>query len=320
MTQGGPALTMSGDILGMLRYMSPEQALGNRREMDHRTDIYSLGGTLYELLTLQPAFGGDDRKGLIRRLVEEDPPPPRSVTPAIPRDLETIVLKAMAKEPSQRYAIAWELADKTVKLNQGASNPSCEADACAIRARLHAALGRRKEALADFDKARRLAPTCIFWVPGPRERAEAYVIHYGLLRPNFNPQPTPTPRSSWPKSTGVWARRNLPIAGLKRPPRGWKRTSPRPRTSALTAPRQPSCWGFPKTRERRRRNPAIRSEDSSGQEGKAQPDLLEMGIACEDLRNPQVLHDDHRSEIDKGDIRLVVVLLAHLPGAAELPG
>ena len=111
MIQGDPALTLTGDILGTLRYMSPEQALGNRREMDHRTDIYSLGVTLYELLALQPAFGGDDRKRLIRQLVEEEPPPPRSVNPAIPRDLETIVLKAMAKEPSQRYAVAREFAD-----------------------------------------------------------------------------------------------------------------------------------------------------------------------------------------------------------------
>lgn len=111
MTRKDPALTMTGDIVGTLRYMSPEQALGDRRQMDHRTDIYSLGVTLYELLTLQPACAGANRERLIRRLVEEEPRRPRLVNPAIPRDLETIVLKATAKEPGQRYATAREMAE-----------------------------------------------------------------------------------------------------------------------------------------------------------------------------------------------------------------
>lgn len=107
----GAALTMTGDIVGTLRYMSPEQAQGKRSEMNHRTDIYSLGVTLYELLTLQPAFAGDNREMLVRRLLEDDPPRPRIVSRAIPRDLETIVLKGTAKEPQQRYATAQEMAD-----------------------------------------------------------------------------------------------------------------------------------------------------------------------------------------------------------------
>ena len=111
MTQKDPALTMTGDIVGTLRYMSPEQAVGRRREMDHRTDIYSLGITLYELLTLRPAFVGESRATLVRSLLEQDPPPPRRVDPAIPRDLETIVLKATAKESSQRYPTVQEMAD-----------------------------------------------------------------------------------------------------------------------------------------------------------------------------------------------------------------
>jgi tetratricopeptide (TPR) repeat protein len=92
--------------------MSPEQALARRVVIDGRTDIYSLGVTLYELLTLRPAVDGQDRQEILRKIAEEEPAPPRALNPAVPRDLETIVLKAMAKEPSGRYATAKELADE----------------------------------------------------------------------------------------------------------------------------------------------------------------------------------------------------------------
>ena len=98
--QGNPGLTLTGDILGTLRYMSPEQALAKRVVIDGRTDIYSLGVTLYELLTLRPAFDGQDRQEILRKIAEEEPAPPRKLNPAVPRDLETIVLKAMAKDPA----------------------------------------------------------------------------------------------------------------------------------------------------------------------------------------------------------------------------
>ena len=110
--QGNPGLTLTGDILGTLRYMSPEQALAKRVVIDGRTDIYSLGVTLYELLTLRPAIDGQDRQEILRKIAEEEPAPPRKLNPAVPRDLETILLKAMAKEPSGRYATAKELADE----------------------------------------------------------------------------------------------------------------------------------------------------------------------------------------------------------------
>jgi serine/threonine protein kinase len=93
-------LTLTGDMLGTLRYMSPEQALARRGVVDQRSDIYSLGVTLYELLTLQPAVVGHDRKELLERIANEDPIPPRRLNPAIPRDLETIVQKASAKSPA----------------------------------------------------------------------------------------------------------------------------------------------------------------------------------------------------------------------------
>ncbi len=104
-------LTLTGDVLGTLRYMSPEQALGKRPLVDGRTDVYSLGATLYELLTLRPAFAGDDRQEILRRIAQEEPPSPRRLNPAMPAPLETIVLTAMAKEPARRYATAAALRD-----------------------------------------------------------------------------------------------------------------------------------------------------------------------------------------------------------------
>jgi tetratricopeptide (TPR) repeat protein len=109
--QDDPSLTRSGDLLGTLRYMSPEQVRGARHEIDATTDIYALGLTLYELLTLRPAFGAADRQVLLRRILQDEPIPPRRIDPSLPRDLETIVLKAIAKEPRARYSSARALAD-----------------------------------------------------------------------------------------------------------------------------------------------------------------------------------------------------------------
>jgi tetratricopeptide (TPR) repeat protein len=109
--QSDVRLTMSGDVVGTLRYMSPEQALGQRMVVDHRTDMYSLGATLYELLTLEPVFGADDRRELLRQIAFDEPVPPRRRNNAIPAELETIVLKALEKEAAARYATAQELAD-----------------------------------------------------------------------------------------------------------------------------------------------------------------------------------------------------------------
>jgi serine/threonine protein kinase/Flp pilus assembly protein TadD len=109
--QGQAGLTVTGDLVGTLRYMSPEQAGAQPIGVDHRTDIYSLGATLYEFLTLEPAFNGDDRHELLRRLATEEPRPLRKVNKAAPAYLETIVLKAMAKNPLERYATAQEMAN-----------------------------------------------------------------------------------------------------------------------------------------------------------------------------------------------------------------
>jgi serine/threonine protein kinase len=104
-------LTMTGDLLGTLRYMSPEQALARHGLLDHRTDVYSLGATLYELITGRPAVEGQDRQLIFERLAGQEPPAPRSIDRQVPVDLETIVLKSLAKEPAERYATARELAE-----------------------------------------------------------------------------------------------------------------------------------------------------------------------------------------------------------------
>jgi serine/threonine protein kinase/Flp pilus assembly protein TadD len=109
--QSETGLTLSGDVVGTLRYMSPEQASGDPAAVDHRTDVYSLGATLYELLTAHPVFDGRDRQELLRRISSEDARPPRRLNPAVPAELQVIVLKALEKDPRARYATAGELAD-----------------------------------------------------------------------------------------------------------------------------------------------------------------------------------------------------------------
>jgi serine/threonine protein kinase len=105
--QAGSDLTQSGDVVGTLRYLAPERFSGIA---DARADIYGLGVALYELLTLRPAFPATDRHRLIRDIAHTEPVLPRGIEPRIPRDLETIVLKAMAKEPKQRYETAVDMA------------------------------------------------------------------------------------------------------------------------------------------------------------------------------------------------------------------
>jgi eukaryotic-like serine/threonine-protein kinase len=115
------SLTATGDVLGTVRYMSPEQVAGKPNVVDPRTDVYSLGITLYELATLQAAFSGSDRPAFLRWITDEEPRPPRQVNPAIPVDLETILLKAIAKSPQDRYLTAKDMADDLRRFLQGES-------------------------------------------------------------------------------------------------------------------------------------------------------------------------------------------------------
>ena len=101
-------VTQTGDILGTIRYMSPERFRG---QCDARADVYALGMTLYELLTLKPAFASPDRVALIEQIRHVEPRSPRAVDSRLPRDLETIVLKSIDKDPKRRYQSADELAE-----------------------------------------------------------------------------------------------------------------------------------------------------------------------------------------------------------------
>jgi eukaryotic-like serine/threonine-protein kinase len=102
-------LTQTATVLGTASYLSPEQAQGE--VVDARSDIYSLGVVLYEMLTGQPPFSGDTPVAVAYKHVREDPPLPTSLVPELPQDLEAIVMKAMAKNPANRYANAQEMAE-----------------------------------------------------------------------------------------------------------------------------------------------------------------------------------------------------------------
>ena len=107
----GSAETLPGSALGTPAYMSPEQAAGDLDRLGPRSDVYSLGATLYCLLTGRPPFEGDDLGAVLRAVQKGDFPPPRAVDPSIDRALEAVCLKAMAIEPEDRYATPRALAD-----------------------------------------------------------------------------------------------------------------------------------------------------------------------------------------------------------------
>ena len=104
-------LTRTGDLLGTLRYMSPEQATGRAVVLDQRTDVYSLAVTLYELLTLERALPGESRGELLHQIGSVDPKSPRAIDKNIPAELETVLMKAASKDAADRYPSAGAMAD-----------------------------------------------------------------------------------------------------------------------------------------------------------------------------------------------------------------
>jgi len=108
---GDGSVTMTGSLVGTLRYMSPEQAMAKRMKLDHRTDLYSFGATMYELLCFQPAFPGSDEKEILGAIITRDPVAPRKIVATVPHELETICLSLLEKSPDARYATARALGE-----------------------------------------------------------------------------------------------------------------------------------------------------------------------------------------------------------------
>jgi serine/threonine-protein kinase len=162
------ALSQSGAVVGTPQYMSPEQAQGQTGLVGPRSDVYSLGATLYALLAGRPPHDASDVLSLLRKIAADDPPPPRLVNPAIAPDLETVVLKAMEKEPARRYGTAGEMADDLQRFLDG---EPVRARRASVVYRLRKRLAKRK-ALAATGAAGLAATIALVLALASRQREQ----------------------------------------------------------------------------------------------------------------------------------------------------
>jgi tetratricopeptide (TPR) repeat protein len=138
--EGQESLTEIGGILGTVAYMSPEQARAAKVPIDHRADVYSLGATMYEMLAWRPPFKGRDPQDTLSQIIEREPIAPRKVNQRVPRDLETIVLKCLRKDPDDRYGTAEALAQDLRRCARGdpiEARPQGNWERLCTRARRH---------------------------------------------------------------------------------------------------------------------------------------------------------------------------------------
>jgi eukaryotic-like serine/threonine-protein kinase len=119
LTGSSTSLTLSGEALGSPNFMPPEQAAGRHKEIGPASDVYGLGAVLYYLVSSRPPFVADNLTAAVRQVQDQEPVSPRMLNPGVPKDLETICLKCLQKEPSKRYATAGELADELDRFRRG---------------------------------------------------------------------------------------------------------------------------------------------------------------------------------------------------------
>jgi serine/threonine protein kinase/formylglycine-generating enzyme required for sulfatase activity/tetratricopeptide (TPR) repeat protein len=172
--EGARGLTLTGDFMGTPMYMSPEQATAGRVPIDLRTDIYSLGVTLYHLLTLRAPYEGADTHTILRQVLVKEPPSFRGLHLRLPRDLEVITFKAMEKDPDRRYQSAKEFADD---LRRFLNYEAIQAKPPGLAARVWKRMRRYRTDLLIGTAAACLAGLLLFLVTGQLKRQDVQKAH-----------------------------------------------------------------------------------------------------------------------------------------------